>query len=206
MRLFSSLAAAVALCVSGFSAHKAEAATMDFVVDLANSSVTVTETGGGGLACWLTNCGVQADLALTDGATYTLSTGVTETFDFLTFSGDGTTGITPRSFDISAVLAFSTPDLDVNGSGSGAAFMLAGYITAGVLTWTSISPSPWISPVNGSEISFLFEGGSGIFLGNTVTTSASIIGTSVVPLPAGGLLLIGALGGLAALRRRKAAA
>lgn len=205
MRIFSSLAAALALCVTaGFSAPEAKAATMDFVVDLGGSSVTLTETGGGGFVCFLTNCGVQADLALTDGQTFTLATGDVAEFDFLTFSGDGTTGFSPRSFNISAVLAFSSPSLAVTGNGNGSAFLLAGNIIAGVLTWTSISPSPWIAD-NGSVVSFLFQGGSGIFLGSDVTTSASIIGTSIVPLPAGGLLLIGALGGLAALRRRRRA-
>lgn len=205
MRLFSSLAAAAALCATtGLLAPDAKAATMDFVVDLDNSDVTVTETGGGGLACFLSNCGVQADLALVDGATYTLGTGDVATFDFLTFFGDGTTGLTPRRFDITAVLAFSSPSLAVTGEGSGSAFLVAGYILAGVLTWTSITPSPWIAE-NGSEISFLFQDGKGIFLGNEVTTSASIIGTSIVPLPAGGLLLIGALAGLAALRRKRVA-
>jgi hypothetical protein len=177
---------------------------MDFVVDLAGSSVTLTETGGGGITCWVSNCGVQADLALNDGQVFTIGTGDVAEFDFLTFTGDGTTGLTPRRFDITAILAFSSPNLEVTGVGDGAAFLLAGYILSGILTWTSISPSDWTAP-NGSLVGFSFEGGSGLFLGSSVTTSASITGTSIVPLPAGGLLLLGALGGLAALRRKRRA-
>lgn len=203
MKAFSSLAAALTLAVTmGLSALTAQATTIDFVVDLAGSSVTLTETGGGGFVCRLSNCGVEATLALTDGETFTLGTGDVAEFDFLTFTGNGTTGLTPRSFTVEAVLAFSSPDLDVTGNGGGSAFLLLGNIVAGNLTWTSILPAVWVAP-NGSEVAFLFGGGSGLFFGSSVTTSASIIGTSIVPLPAGGLLLLGALAGLAALRRRR---
>ncbi len=82
--------------------------------------------------------------------------------------------------------------------------MLFGNITAGVLTWTSVTPQNTTLP-NGSEVAFDFQGGSGLFLGRSETSTASITGISIVPLPAGGLLLLSALGGIAALRRRKTA-
>ena len=53
-----------------------------------------------------------------------------------------------------------------------------------------------------ADIRTIRFGGSYILLAGTADGS---VPTSPVPVPAGGLLLIGALGGLAALRRRKAA-
>ncbi len=187
---------------------QAQAATLDFVVDRANSSVTLSAASGGGLVCTLSRCGVTASLApsLTTGSTYTIGTGTTSTFDFLSFTGNGTTGLSPRSYNISAVLAFSSPLVSVTGTGTTSAFLLLGSIVSGTLTWNTITPQNLTLP-DGSKVSFGFSGGTGLFLGNTVKTQASITGIDIVapvPLPAGGVLLIGALGALAGLQRRRA--
>jgi hypothetical protein len=193
-------------------APQAQAATIDFVVDRAASSVQLISQSGGGRLCTATNCGVSVELAsgLDSGDTYTIGTGVTETFDFLTFSGTGTTGLTPRGFMVKAVLAFSSPSISVTGMATGSAFLLAGRIIGGNLTWDSITPQNVVLP-DGSEVAFNFGGGQGIFLSERVTTSASVEGLNIVqpapvPVPAAGLLLAGALGGLALARRRKLAA
>lgn len=189
-------------------ANQAQAATLDFVVDRANSSVTLSAASGGGLVCTLSRCGVTASLApsLTTGSTYTIGTGTTSTFEFISFTGNGTTGLSPRSYNISAVLAFSSPLVSVAGSGTNSSFLLLGSIVADTLTWTSVTPQNLTLP-DGSKVSFSFGGGTGLFLGNTFSSKASITGIDIVapvPLPAGGVLLIGALGALAGLQRRKA--
>jgi hypothetical protein len=194
--LLASLALVAGLCL----ASRAEATTIDFVIDREASSVTLNDTGG---RCVLSRCGVSAvlDSDLNTGDTYTIGNGTTSVFDFLTFTGRGTG--TDR-FSIQAVLAFSSPLVSVTGSGNGAALLLVGNILSGVLTWTSVTPLNFTLP-NGSEVAFNFQGGSGLFLGHSETSTASITGISIVPLPAGGLLLFSALAGIAALRRRKTA-
>lgn len=195
--------AGLALVAAFGLASGASAATLDFVIDRSSSSVTMTNTASG-LVCNLTNCGVSATLAssLQDGDTYTVSTGVTQSFDFLTFTGTGT-GTT--SYTISAVLNFLSPaGVSGSGNGTGSALLIAGNIVSGVLSWTTVMLNGVLP--SGSVASFALEDGVGLFAGNSITTGASITGVSIVPLPAGGLLLITAMGGLAVLRRRKKAA
>jgi hypothetical protein len=200
---------AFALVAAMALAPQAQAATLDFVVDRAASSVQLISQSGGGRLCTLSTCGVSVELAagLNSGDTYTVGTGVTQTFDFLTFSGTGTTGLSPRGFMVRAILAFSSPSISVTGEATGSAFLLAGTILGGNLVWTSITPQNVILP-GGSEVAFNFGGGQGIFLSNNVTTSASVTGVNIapVPLPAAGLMLLAAVGGLALARRRKLAA
>jgi len=64
------------------------------------------------------------------------------------------------------------------------------------------------SPVEGSGATFVTISGFSFDRVEFVSTSPAfeLSNIAAVPLPAGGLLLIGALGGLAALRRRKALA
>ncbi len=192
------IAAAIAL-----GATSAQAIT--FTVDAANSSVQLTETGSG-IFCGLTNCGVSADLAVgLGGTTFDLDNpGDSSTFDFLTFTGDGF-GLT--TFDITATLAFDPPNISTTSGGSGGALLFFGSIVGGVLEWDEVPAVVVLG--DGSEVSVDFEGGFGLFLGNTVTTSASVTldKVSAVPLPASALMLLLGLGGLAGVSRfRKKAA
>ena len=57
----------------------------------------------------------------------------------------------------------------------------------------------WTFTTTGGALTFQNDGGDNV---GAVLSSVSL---AAVPLPAGGLLLLGALGGIAALRRRKAA-
>lgn len=181
------------------------AATVDFVVDRSGSSVTLTDTGG---ICIFSRCGVSASLAsgLHTGDTYSFSDARSAAFDFLTFTGRGTG---TDAFGIQALLKFSSPNISVGGTGVGGAVLAFGNIVAGVLNWTSVGLTSGTLP-DGVDASFAFQGGAGLFGGHSVTTTASINVNSItppaVPVPASGLMLLTAMGGVVAMRRRKAAA
>lgn len=206
--IFSALAAVGLL---GFG-NSVEAAT--FVVDPSESSVTLTPTGGGGALCGVTSCEISAELApgFPDPSSFDLSEGETQELDFIQFSFDGITGLTPVTYDITATLSFSSPDVDVTSAGSGAALFaeLNGVITveAGLFTldWTEVplilTEGPVTFEVDFEEgVLFAFEIGSEA----TVTTAASVTLISQVPLPASGLVLLTGIVLLPVLRRRKAA-
>jgi hypothetical protein len=193
-----SRAAAFALVACVGLVSGASAATLDFVIDRTNSSVTVNSLGIG-QPCSLSNCGITAVLAdsLQDGDTYTIGTGDSATFDFLTFSG---TGRGLAVYSVNAVLSFLSPTgVTGSGSGTGGMVMFAGFITQGSLNWSSATLSGALP--GGSVVDFDLQGLS-MASGAKITTTATLKGVNIVPLPAGAVLLISALGGLAALRQR----
>ena len=177
------------------------AQAITFQVDDLNSSVTLTNTTTG-FVCGFTNCGVTAELASGLGnTTFDLGNeGESNTFDFLTFTGTGT-GL--AVYDIVATLAFNPPNISTTSGGSGGALLFFGSIVAGLLTWDDVPALIVLD--DGSEVSVDFEGGFGLFLGQTVTTSASATLEKVapVPLPASALMLLLGLGGLAGVSRFK---
>lgn len=191
-----SLLISVLLFVGATSAQ-----AITFKVDELNSSVTLTNTATG-FVCGLTGCGVSAELATGLGdTTFDLNNaGESNTFDFLTFSGTGT-GV--AVYDIVATLAFSPPTLSVTSGGSGGAILFFGSIVGAVLTWDEVPALIVLD--DGNEVSVDFQGGLGLFLGHSVTTSASVTLEKVapVPLPASALMLLLGLGGLAGVSRFK---
>lgn len=193
---FAIIAAVSALALP---AEATSAAT--FTIDGAGSSVSLEETGSG-VGCGLTNCGVTANLAAgLDGMTFDLTNpGETETFDFLTFTGDGS-GL--ATYDITANLAFVTPDVSATGSGTSGVALFYGSIAGGTLSWDSGVPAQ-VGFGDGGLATINFEGGTGIFLGDTATTAASVkLDVAPIPLPAAGWMLLAGLGGIAAMKRRK---
>ncbi len=182
------------------------AATQDFVVDWANSSVMLTEQNSGGINCYFSNCGVS--VALSGASTsFTLGEGDSQTFDFLRWNGTGTTGsiLWPddRNFEVTATLAFAPPVASGSSTGSGGAHIFAGFITAGTLNWDN-SPQ-LLTGANGSVFSLSFEGGSSWLLDGDAgyTSKASVHLVSAVPLPAAAPLLIFGLGAIGVARRRR---
>lgn len=200
--MFKSILGAAALSLSFIMSMPAQAATMlDFEIDVANSSVQINQTGSG-LVCFFTNCGIEASLASGLGGSFSLEEGQSNTFDFLTFTGNGT-GLS--TYDVTATLAFVQPAASVTGNSSVAvAALFNGSIVAGALIWDNL---PQIVDVDGNVFAVNFQGGLTLLDGQSVTTSATVKALEVapVPLPASALLLLGAVGGLAAMRKRKRA-
>ncbi|MEL6914725.1 MAG: VPLPA-CTERM sorting domain-containing protein [Pseudomonadota bacterium] len=199
MHSLRSLLAALLVFFGTLPAH-----AVTFTVDTLNSSVLLTDRASG-LRCYFTNCGVSADLAAgLAGTSFDIDTGnPSETFDFLTFTGAGSGGVT---YDVTATLAFNPPNISTTSGGSGGALLARGSILGGALHWTDVPRV--VTFADGTEIKINFQGGAGILLGHTVTTSASVSLEKVapVPLPASAFLLLFGLGGLVGLRRFKATA
>ena len=97
-----------------------------------------------------------------------------------------------------------------SGSSNGSAIVgtIGGIVSGGILTWKD---SGIINFAQGSQLTFALDPTIALGLGNSTTTGVTFTGSPItplqdspapVPLPAGGLLLIGALGGLTFLRRK----
>ncbi len=200
----------IAACALALCSVAPAAASVLFAVDETNSSVTLTEnTASGGINCFLSNCGISADIAPGfAGTSFSLDEGETESFDFIRFETTGTTGnvLLPaaRTFSITATLAFAPPAVTVTGNGNGGALLLSGNIIGGVLNWTNLDTQ--VSFGNGGLATIDFQDGIALFAGKSETIDASVkLDAAPIPLPAAGILMLGALGGLVAVRRRKAA-
>lgn len=201
-RRIASIAALATLVCAG----NAHAIPFPFTLDVANSSVTLTDQAGGGLACRLSSCGLEVALADSLGGSFSLAPGEDETFDFLEFTADGTTGFSGRRFDITATLAFTEPEgIDTTSTGQGRGFFVFGVITGGVLTWNDV-PQSFTSSYGEVEVDF--EDGVTILpLSTSVLTSASVsLGdgpVGAVPEPSGLLLFAVGMFGVGATRSRR---
>jgi hypothetical protein len=200
--MISKLATFVAAAVFATSTV-ANASTLDFEIDLAGSSVAISDSSNGFL-CNLTNCGIDAQLnSGLDGLSFTLGEGESNTFDFIDWDLNG---LGNGSYNVEATLAFSSPiSGSVTGTGGGAFLTFFGILSAQTLNWTGL-PSI-LTLADGSIFSVDFEGGSNIFFGG-LTTSATVTADRVaaVPLPGGLVLLLAGLGGLALVGRRRSQA
>ena len=153
-----------------------------------------------------------------DGSVSDLGLG---TFDFafeFTSNNDGVnndvfttqTALAVEAITVSGEWVYSTQDT------GGSSFDTFGYFVDDVFTTlVQLSTDGLASPaIQFGTYSFMVEAGKafGFYMfstdGQEGAASATVYGNidpAVIPLPAGGLLLIGALGGLALLRRRTAA-
>ncbi len=195
-------AALLALAASAGAANAVP--VLPFEIDVAASSVTLSNAGNG-VICTLTSCGIEATLASGFGGTFALGTGDTESFDFITWTGTGTGG---TNFDVTASLVFTAPaDAGATGTGTGSALLLQGNIIGGILQWANLPVQMLLA--QGSTITIDFQDGVALFLGNSVTTSATVhgdnivAGVSEVPIPPALALFGGGLIGTGLLARRR---
>lgn len=177
----------------------AASAAIDFTVDPGGSSVEFDRDGS---RCVFSRCGVSADLAdSVSGTSFTLAeAGDSATFDFLTFTGRGTGS---AGYDIVATLAFDPPSFSTRSDGSANALLLFGRIVGGSLSWEDVPA--FVTLADGSVVSVDFQDGFGLFLGSSVTTSATVtlVSVAAVPLPGSIGLLAAAFGGVLILSRRR---
>ncbi|MHC0055470.1 VPLPA-CTERM sorting domain-containing protein [Actibacterium sp. D379-3] len=182
----------------GIAATNADASTVDFTVDASASSIVITD---GTDYCTAGDC-VSTEIAFSNDFSFSLAEGESNEFDFITWTGEGS-GF--GTYTVEATLAFSAPSsFTVDGSGVVGLATISGNIIGGHLVWTNLPTTLVLS--DGSVIGLDFQDGMGLLGGSSITTTATVMLISAVPLPAGGLLLLGALGGLGAVRRRKRAA
>jgi len=193
-----------------FTASTASAASMLFTIDPTLSSVTVTQDSGRHLGCAFPSngCTLSASLA-TPFTPMTIAQGASQTFDFANFTIDPN-GVGTEKYDVSATLAFLTPQAGPASTGGTAKyFTLFGLVSAGGLTWSD--PVQTLTASDGSTFTVAFQDLKGAQFGNTVQDNVTLTVNSVaaaVPEPASWGLMIAGLGltGFALRRRRGASA
>ena len=195
-KLFSAVAMAVAM----FSASAANAASVVFQFDEANSDFDVSFQSP---TCLFGGCGLTAtlydpisDLELDVGETGQITFGMVDAYGW---GGDA-------DAVISLTLAFLNPAGASIGNGASVVYAtFGGLASGGKIDWFSNSQT--VTAANGTEFTVVFDDLKGLQLGSSKELSARITLDSVVPEPASWALMIGGFGMAGAtLRRRRALA
>ena len=179
--MFKSILAASALGLGLIGAASASTVTVD-VDAMANS------TGGG--------VGYATGVILTAGEAYTVSAALDDTWSL------GSEDPCTRTSNADGLGNVCYPDYSQNGLTTDYG-TLVGQINGGAFFIVGTAFND-VASDSGELLLFLFDSNAG---DNSGSIAATITTADVapVPLPAAGLLLLGGLGGLGALRRRKAA-
>lgn len=202
--------AAAAAAMSLLSVSAANAASLAFDFDEANSSVVVTSNTLD--FCFLGTCKLSADL-LDPFADLSINEGDSATFDFVTFNVASGFG---RDTDarVDATLAFLTPDAGpAQSGGTGSYLRLGGIFTPGLVTGSLIwdTPIQQITALDGSKFTVQFHNLQGVTFGGNATAKVTLtvdhVAVAAVPEPATWALMIGGFGlAGATIRRRRALA
>jgi hypothetical protein len=205
MRMLASLTFAATL----MSAAAANAASLLFQFDAANSSIAVTENGrvcfpSGGCALSANLLLPFSDLTIEEGAANAQS------FNFANFNVSPGFGFDTDA-RVEAVLAFINPQADPAGAAGTASYLrLGGFFTPGVVGGSLIwdNPVQHITALDGSEFTVAFGDLHGVTFGGNAISPVTITVNSVaaVPEPATwGMMIIG-FGGIGGLIRRRRSA
>lgn len=206
--MLSRIAAAAATAFA-LTAGGALAATYDF--DAAGSTIDLDGVDGCvGAFFTPANCHLEADFT-SDAEDWSWSTWTVGSSDTINDFIDWTavlSGWLPTGggiYDVTVNLLFSSPSAS-SGSASGGSFFVtvAGLLTSGGVTWDNGGQGT-VKFEDGTTLAFDLE--EGFAFGHSSSATSGVTFTlAAVPVPAAGFLLVGALGGLAALRRRRKAA
>ena len=206
-KLIPAAFAAVALFAASTAAN---AASMLFQFDAANSSITVS--GNGDRSCFPAGgCALTANL-VTPFSNLTIDQGTSQTFNFASLNIGPGSGF-DNSVNVDATLAFITPDAGpASTTGDGSYFHLQGIflpsISGGSLTWND--PVQQFTTPDGSKFTVTFNDIGGLEFGSNALATVNIAVDSIaaaVPEPgAWGLLIVGVGMVGIALRRRSARA
>ncbi|MGZ3272314.1 MAG: PEPxxWA-CTERM sorting domain-containing protein [Caulobacteraceae bacterium] len=206
-KLIPAALAAVALFAASTAAN---AASMLFQFDAANSSITVS--GNGDRTCFPSSgCALTANL-LTPFSNLTIDEGASQTFNFASLNIGSGWGF-DSAVQVDATLAFVTPDAGpASSTGDGSYFHLQGIfgpsLSGGALTWND--PVQQFTTPDGSKFTVTFNDIKGLEVGSNALATVNIAVDSVaaaVPEPGTwGLLIVGVGMMGVALRRRSAKA
>jgi hypothetical protein len=201
-KLFSAAAVAVAM----LSASAANAASLYFDFDEAQSSFQVTSSTPSCPFQPSANCQLTGALAPTPFTSVSIDEGDTYQFNFgQLFVGRGIGGDT--NTQVAATLAFLSPDAGPVSSGGNVAYLtFLGAVSGGFLTW--YNPVQQVTATDGSKFTVEFVNLAGVAFGGSTYAPVKITVDSVAaaaPEPAAWALMIGGFGMAGAtLRRRRA--
>lgn len=199
-------------CVAAVMATAAPSmAASTFIFDESASSITVTNIGQG---CVPGSCTLSASFSHSAaGWSWTPAAegdviSVPDFIDWEIQTTNGRFGFPPTGgglYDVSVNLAFSSPEPASSLESGRAGFVtVLGAVSGGFVTWSGGGEGV-ISFADGSKLAYNLEGALTGGLGKSASTGIEFTAVELapVPLPAAGVLLLAAIGGMGVLRRRK---